>query len=227
MTISFKNDNDVIVYALEKVISYARRTQQIFVAQCVWWLASIIGLEQELIVHINNLQQREELLERPLRDFSGKVNPDRVHQIPPEKAVLEDQIIRESSGPRQDKVLKECEEFLQESRRLRDLATLKPTGKTRSGRINPLASTKQLLKVKKPQDKKKPAKTEGIKDTEIQRRKIEGQCLHCAWPSDRKRAHKVKDCVRKIKVDPETALIRKPKQIASCLQGSDSSSGNS
>jgi hypothetical protein len=37
MTISLKNDNDVIVYALEKIISHARKTQQIVVAQCVWW----------------------------------------------------------------------------------------------------------------------------------------------------------------------------------------------
>jgi hypothetical protein len=58
MPITFENNNDVIVYGLEKVISYARRTQQIFVAQCVWWLASIIGLEQGLIVHIENIQSR-------------------------------------------------------------------------------------------------------------------------------------------------------------------------
>jgi hypothetical protein len=45
MTITFANDNDVIVYALEKIISYTRKSQQIFVAQCMWWLASIIGLE--------------------------------------------------------------------------------------------------------------------------------------------------------------------------------------
>jgi hypothetical protein len=51
--ISFDNDTDVIVYALEKVISYARRVQQIFVPQCDWCLASIIGLEQELIDHID------------------------------------------------------------------------------------------------------------------------------------------------------------------------------
>jgi 3-mercaptopyruvate sulfurtransferase SseA len=56
MTIIFENDNDIIVYALEKVIAYARRTQQIFAAQCVWWLASVIGLEQRLIVHIDNLR---------------------------------------------------------------------------------------------------------------------------------------------------------------------------
>jgi len=55
MTITFENDTDIIVYALEKVISYARRTQQIFVAQCVWWLASIIGLEQGLITYVDNL----------------------------------------------------------------------------------------------------------------------------------------------------------------------------
>jgi hypothetical protein len=61
MTITFKNDNDVIVYALEKVKAYARRTQQVFVAQCVWWLASIIGLEQGLINHIDNIQSRVEV----------------------------------------------------------------------------------------------------------------------------------------------------------------------
>jgi hypothetical protein len=58
MTITFENDNDVIIYTLEKIISYARRTQQVFVAHCVWWLASVIGLEQGLIVHIDNLQER-------------------------------------------------------------------------------------------------------------------------------------------------------------------------
>jgi hypothetical protein len=58
MTITFENDNDIIVYALEKVIAYSRRTQQILVAQCVWWLASVIGLEQGLVLHINNLHGR-------------------------------------------------------------------------------------------------------------------------------------------------------------------------
>jgi hypothetical protein len=64
MTIVFENDNDVIVYALEKVISYARRTQQIFVAQCVWWLASIIGLDNGLIVYIDNIRKQGTILEK-------------------------------------------------------------------------------------------------------------------------------------------------------------------
>jgi len=57
MTITFENDDDVVIYALEKSIAYARRTQQIFMAQCVWWLASILGLEQGLLVYIDNLQR--------------------------------------------------------------------------------------------------------------------------------------------------------------------------
>jgi len=58
MTITFAKDNDIIVYALERVISYTRKCQQIFVAQCVWWLAGIIGIEGGLVIHIDNVHRR-------------------------------------------------------------------------------------------------------------------------------------------------------------------------
>jgi len=58
MTFTFENDNDVIVYALEKIISYARNNQYIFLARSVWWISSIIGLQQGLIIHIDNLRNR-------------------------------------------------------------------------------------------------------------------------------------------------------------------------
>jgi hypothetical protein len=58
MTITLENENDVIVYALEKIISYARDNQYIFFAQSVWWIASIIGLQSGLIIHIDNLKGR-------------------------------------------------------------------------------------------------------------------------------------------------------------------------
>jgi hypothetical protein len=107
MTITFENDNDVIVYALEKVIAYARRTQQIFVAQCIWWLASIIGLDQELINHFDKLQSR----------FNVTITREEAPSVP--RAVSP--IPRDNQkDQRQDKVLKECEEFLRESRRLRE-----------------------------------------------------------------------------------------------------------
>jgi len=46
MTITFNNDNEIIVYGLEKIIAFAQGKGYIFAAQCVWWLTSIIGLEQ-------------------------------------------------------------------------------------------------------------------------------------------------------------------------------------
>jgi hypothetical protein len=60
MTVTFKNDNDVIIYSCNKIISYARKSQQIFVAQYVWWLASVIGLELGLINYIDNLKNSQD-----------------------------------------------------------------------------------------------------------------------------------------------------------------------
>jgi hypothetical protein len=59
MTITFENDNDVIVYALEMITYYARNNQYIFLAQSVWWISSIIGLQSELVTHIDNLRRRK------------------------------------------------------------------------------------------------------------------------------------------------------------------------
>jgi len=58
MTITFENDTDVIVYALEKIIAYARDKQYIFLVQSVWWISSIIGLQQGLITYIDNLTDK-------------------------------------------------------------------------------------------------------------------------------------------------------------------------
>jgi hypothetical protein len=54
MSVTFKNYNDIIVYALEKIICYARDNNYILVAECVWWLAFIVGLELGWIIHIDN-----------------------------------------------------------------------------------------------------------------------------------------------------------------------------
>jgi hypothetical protein len=98
MPITFENDNEVIVYALERVIAYARRTQQIFVAQCDWWLAAITGYERELISHINNLRSQEEPaeLQADLKAESEilkkaspscQVHPERILQVSNKRAV--------------------------------------------------------------------------------------------------------------------------------------------
>ena len=98
MPITFENDNDVIVYALERVIDYARRTQKIFVAHCVWWLASIIGLEPELIIDIDTLRDQGRVSPQiystegnqqvpDQNQCRQQVHPDRVSQVDKEKSV--------------------------------------------------------------------------------------------------------------------------------------------
>jgi hypothetical protein len=209
MTLTFENDNDVIVYALEKIISYTRKTQQIFVAQCIWWLASVIDLEQGLVQYIDNLHG----------------------QTVPINTTSESTVLNTDMGGQQDKVLKECEEYLRESRRLRDIATLKSKGKTQTGRIHPTPISKQALR-KKDRSKKMPAvlakallkknrkskhgedhpKTSSIIESEIQRQKTSGECLRCAWPAERKGFHRVKDCIRSIKLTEETVAFPKSNQ---------------
>jgi hypothetical protein len=86
---------------------------------------------------------------------------------------------------------------------------LKAKGRTRSGRINPLASTEVSLKVNKETGNKNYDKTEGISVVENTRRKAAGECLRCAWPPDRKGNHRVKDCVRPLKTESGTASYPK------------------
>src|SRR3979490_1298516 len=103
MPITFENEDDIIVFALERIISFARRTHQIFVAQCIWWLATVIGLEPKLITHIDNLHGRT-VVDRDLGQesitndkISEVLNKDNIHP----KDHVEDL--------HQDKVLRECE----------------------------------------------------------------------------------------------------------------------
>jgi len=56
MTLHFKDDSEVTIYTLEKIISFARQNQYFFVASCVWWIASIIGLDTGLTIYIDNLR---------------------------------------------------------------------------------------------------------------------------------------------------------------------------
>jgi hypothetical protein len=76
---------------------------------------------------------------------------------------------------RQDTIRKECEEYLKDSRRLREIAALKATGRTLTGLINPTPISKKRLRKKDRVNSKQSnqasghLKTEGIDDAEIQR----------------------------------------------------------
>jgi hypothetical protein len=147
------------------------------VAQCVWWISSIIGLESELVRHIDRLYGQV-TIEEPLRKDEAPVSAD--HNEYPTMANTPQECTE-----RQDSVLEECEEYLRYSQRLRDIATLRTTGNTKTGRINPLASIKATLKITKQTEKTRRErriiqqklvrnlpKTEGIEDSEIQRSKV-------------------------------------------------------
>jgi len=216
MTITFEDDNDLIIYALEKVISYTRRSQHIFVAQCGWWLASVIELESGLVNHINKLYGRTTIKESGHYQDSPLVQEARIPD--PAKAGKE----------KYHTILKECEQYLQESKRLRNIATQGTKRSTRTDRINPTRVSKKFLDKKTRWERRNPkpvidkeyniSKTAGLDKAEIQRRKVKGECLRCAWPSDRKGAHRVKDCIRPIKLEEGIAGHPKGKEYQRSMQ---------
>jgi hypothetical protein len=119
-----------------------------FVAQCVWWLVSTIGLEQGLINHIDTLQGREDITAQTIVPIEHQevlrqvqlaqaVHPDRVAQISNQRSV--------SAAPRDltedqrlDRILESAERGIQ--------ASFRDSSVTRQNRVNPLPSTKTQLK---------------------------------------------------------------------------------
>jgi len=224
MPVTFKNDNDIIVYALECVIAHARQTQQIFVAQCMWWQASIFGLERELVFHLDKLQG-----EKDTTKLQGEGDTIPQEQLPPEVSATPRDLIEDQ---RIDQVLDCTEQYLRESKRLRKSAAVEVSGQTATGRINPSKRTRKSLRkerriskvVATNKEKDCNSKIEGIDDSEVKRRKAAGVCLRCAWPSDRKGIHRVKDCVRQVTLDKGTDIIpqgRNYQRPAKSSEGSD------
>jgi hypothetical protein len=121
MTITFENNNDVIVYALENIIAFARDNHYIFLAQSVWWISSILGLQQGLIRHIDNIRERSNILDQEIREIS--TTP------------------RDLQSERTDIVLERAERFIKESEESRKIYNTR-----QRGRVNPLPQTKAQLK---------------------------------------------------------------------------------
>jgi len=67
MTINFKNDNNVVAYAHEKIISSTTDNRFIFQPQTVWWISSIIGLDKGLVIYIDNLNVQDDIGNPELR----------------------------------------------------------------------------------------------------------------------------------------------------------------
>jgi hypothetical protein len=216
MTITFENDNDVIVYALEKIIAYARNNQYIFLAQSIWWISSVIGLQEGLIIHIDNLKvrsdlERESFIRRASPVESNipttketpsnlKIHPDRVKRIQATDSDYTDSSVESVStieSDIHDEILENCEIFLEQSKQER-----KAIGR----------KTRQDSRVVKRNNKKLKTfgtQTEGIDGSELRRRKAAGECQRCAWPQNRKGSHKTLDCFRWKRLEKGTAPFTK------------------
>jgi hypothetical protein len=121
MTISFETENDAVVFALEKIIQFARINQYLFFANCVWWIAGVIGLESGLVLHIDNLETLR-LAEQPRETSTTPIRPA-------EESCL-------------DRILESAERAIQESTPVRNIL--------RPGRVDPRPKSKrQLKKVRK------------------------------------------------------------------------------
>jgi len=134
----------------KKIISHARRNQQIFAANCVWWLASLIGLESGLISYIDTLRSREEVRSQDkTSEESGKAIRQDQYQTYADLAAQFSKGKSVSTTPRDltedqrlDRILDSAERTIQDSlgERLR----------LQLDRENPLPQTKsQLRKVRK------------------------------------------------------------------------------
>jgi hypothetical protein len=129
MTITFQNDIDIIVYALEKIISYTRRNQYIFLAQSIWWISSIIGLQQGLVDYINNLKRRSNITiqEAPQQDSyligdvwknseintdMDNIHSDRINKVGNPEPEISEIVSSDWELSRLPQVKKETEQFL-------------------------------------------------------------------------------------------------------------------
>jgi hypothetical protein len=166
MTITFESDTDTIVYAFEKVISYARNNQYIFLAQNVWWISSIIGLQQELVTYVHNLRccdnqilsrrsesevvnkaprlytDPKECCDRTESDISRNLQEEPQKKFDSQSIHLDriSQVSDRVVASHIDSVLKKSEEFLRKSQIERK--RFYPLRCTRQGKVQPRKSAK-------------------------------------------------------------------------------------
>jgi hypothetical protein len=216
MTITFENNNDLIVYALEKIISHARYNQYIVLAQSVWWISSVISLQPELVSHIDHLRIRGdisklaivpdwpnklEILSTQTKSLSGKdscyIHPSRLAAIQGpsgQDSDYRDDSVSTTETDIHNEVIKNCELFLAQSKQERKAIGPKNQQASRIVKRNP----NKLIKTFG-------TETQGIDSSELRRRKAAGECQGCSWPGNRKGSHRAIDCIREKWLEKGTA----------------------
>ena len=136
MPITFETNNDAIVYAFKTIISYTRKYKYNFLAQTVWWIASIIELQQGLVICIDNLRERSEAYLAPSINQCDRdgIHPDGISRIKKpipdldssnygssrDSRKSESEQLSISENSLNDQIPHNCEEFLQQSKQERE-----------------------------------------------------------------------------------------------------------
>ena len=158
MTITFEDEKDIIVYALETIICYARDNRYIFLAQSVWWIASVIGLSEGLSTHIDNLRICTQVYQSVLgagpasaestkssktqdknsfENLGSLIHPDRVSQIDNIDKGNSEVEISEPQSDRVTSIIQKANRFIGRSKKDRQALKQKPCvlSRTRSGKV--------------------------------------------------------------------------------------------
>jgi hypothetical protein len=61
MTVTFQDDNSIVIYALGKILCFARQNQYIFVADCIWWIAALVGINEGQASYIDSLHHQRHI----------------------------------------------------------------------------------------------------------------------------------------------------------------------
>jgi len=190
MTLTCENDNHVIVYTLELIIFFARNNQYILVAQCIWLVSSIIGLQQGRVIRINNLKfriEKSKQLPDPVETDIFNLHLDRVIRI--ESAAegsSESQADKADflENDTHDRISENCEVYLQQS-------TLERKKIARTSLLISMGFSKKKIQR---MVNNYYTQIQGIHKSELNQRKTAGKCQQCAWPQDQKGGHKTLDC---------------------------------
>jgi len=129
MTIICDNDNEVLLYALERIINYARNNQYILIAQCVWWVESTIGLESKSVEYIDNSRIRLQASQTPIKE--------------------ESRIDRTNTGLEQrcDEILNQAERFINGSKKQKGKDLVGYLRRTQKVKLLPAKMTKRERKL--------------------------------------------------------------------------------
>jgi len=199
MPITFEKDNNVIVYAFEKIIAFCWDNQYIYIAQCIWWISSVVRLQQGITIHIDNTWLwgstiAEDILSVAVSYENGKIYTDQIGHF-------RDSVDKsDNESNRLDSVLKTTEELLNLSKRQRNNFQ-----KTKWELSNGVENAWEITKTYQTQ-------TDGMEDSELNRRKAAKDCQCCAWPRYIESSHNTLDCFCWKRLEKGTAPFLKQRK---------------